>query len=77
VGLANSIGEALSAFSGAVTAQTSQQEVPNGSVPVTAANLANEGILGLAYDVGTAPVSYAKGKTDVPPVQALSSLPNE
>jgi len=77
VGLANDIGKALTAFSGAIVAQSNSQEVPKGSTPVSDANLVNEGILGLAYDVGTAPVSYAKGKTGVPPVQALNSLPNE
>lgn len=77
MGLANDIGQALTAFSGAVAAQSSSQEVPKRSVPVTEANTANEGLLGLAYDIGTAPLSYAKGVTEVPPVQALAALPNE
>lgn len=77
MGLANDIGTALSAFSGAIVAQTGSSDVPNGSIPTSGANQVNEGLLGLAYDIGTAPVSYAKGKTDVAPVQALASLPNE
>lgn len=77
MGLANDVGKALSAFSGAITAQASSQEVPKGSVPVSSANTSNEGMLGLAFDVGTAPVSYAKGKSEVPPVQALAALPSE
>lgn len=77
MGLANDIGEALSAFSGALVVQNNKQGIPAGVVPVTDANALNEGLLGLAYDVGTAPVSYAKDKTEVPPVQALTSLPTE
>lgn len=75
--MANDIGRALTVFSGAITAQGHQTGVPNGAVPVTDSNALNEGLLGLAYDVGTAPMSYAKDKTDVPPVQALTSLPTE
>lgn len=77
MGLANDIGVALSAFSGALVAQNNGQEVAKGSIPVTSANAVNEGLLGLAYDVGTAPRSFAKDKTEVPPVQALTSLPTE
>jgi hypothetical protein len=77
VGLANDIGKALYAFSGAVAAQSSQQEVPKGTTPVTQSNLVNEGLLGLAYDVGTAPVSYAKGPTKIATTQALNSFQNE
>lgn len=77
MGLANDLGKALMAFSGAIVSQSNQTGVPKVSVPVSDANSINEGLLGLAYDVGTAPVSYAKDKTEVPPVQALSSLPNE
>lgn len=74
MGLANDLGGALSAFSGALVAQSGQQEVPKDAVPVSAANLINEGLLGLVYDVGTAPVSYAKGPSEVPPIQSLTSL---
>jgi hypothetical protein len=77
VGLANDLGEALDAFSGAITAQSAQQEVPRGQMPTTAANGVNEGLLGLVYDVATAPVSYAKGKTDVPPIQSLGALQSQ
>jgi hypothetical protein len=77
VGLANDIGGALSAFSGALVAQGGQQEVPKDTVPVSAANLINEGLLGLVYDVGTAPVSYGKGPSDVRPIQALASMQDQ
>lgn len=77
MGLANDVGAALSAFSGALVAQNTQQEVPQGQVPVTSANALNEGLLGLAYDVGTAPMSYGKGKTDVPPIQSLTALQDQ
>ena len=74
MGLANDIGNTLYAFSGAITAQSNKQAVPKGQMPTTAANAATEGLLGLVYDVATAPVSYGKGPTDVPPVQALTAL---
>lgn len=77
MGLANNLGNALYAFSGAISAQSSQQAVPKGTTPITDANTSNEGLLGLAYDVATAPVSYGKGKTGVTPVQALGSFQNE
>lgn len=77
MGLANNLGNALDAFSGAIVAQANKQGVPKGASPVTDANGINEGLLGLAYDVATAPVSYAKGKTGVTPIQALNSFQNE
>lgn len=77
MGLANDVGRALSAFSGAVVAQKNAQGVPKGSIPVTDSNLVNEGLLGLTYDVGTAPISFAKGVSEVAPIQALGSLPTE
>ena len=77
MGLANNIGQAMDAFSGAVVAQTNQQEVPKGTVPVTQSNLINEGLLGLVYDVASAPKSYAKGPTSVVTTQALNSFKNE
>jgi hypothetical protein len=77
VGLANDLAGALSAFSGAVVAQNSSQEVPKDVIPVTQSNLINEGLLGLAYDVGTAPVSYAKGPTKIATTQALNSFQSE
>lgn len=77
MGLANDVGAAFSAFSGALVAQNSQQEIPKGQIPVSQANLVNEGLLGLAYDVGTAPVSFAKGPTKIATVQALNSFKNE
>lgn len=77
MGLANDLGAAYSAFSGALVAQSGQQEVPKGQMPATQANLVNEGLLGLVYDVGTAPVSYAKGPTKIATIQALNSFKNE
>lgn len=77
MGLANDVGAAYSAFSGALVAQGNQQEVPKGQMPATAANAFSEGLLGLAYDVGTAPVSFAKGPTKVATIQALNSFKNE
>lgn len=77
MGLANDLGNALSAFSGALVAQNGQQEVPKGQVPISEANLINEGLLGLVYDVATAPVSYAKGPTKVATVQGLGSYQSE
>jgi hypothetical protein len=77
VGLASDLGSALNAFSGAVVAQQGQQEVPKGTTPVTQSNLANEGLLGLAYDVATSPVSYAKGPTKIATIQHLNSFQNE
>jgi hypothetical protein len=77
MGLANDVGAALSAFSGAIVAQSSKQVVPKGTMPITDANTNNEGLLGLVYDVATAPTSYGKGKTEVSPVQALSSLQSQ
>lgn len=75
--MANDIGAALNAFSGAIVAQSGQQEVAPHITPVTQSNLVNEGLLGLAYDIGTAPVSYAKGPTKIATVQAMNSFQNE
>jgi hypothetical protein len=77
VGMASDIGQALSAFSGAVVAQNGQQAVPKGQIPVSQSNLVNEGLLGLVYDVATAPMSYAKGPSKIAPIQALNSFQNE
>lgn len=77
MGLASDLGQALSAFSGAIVAQSRQQGVPKGSTPVSQSNLVNEGLLGLAYDVATAPMSYAKGPTKIASIQALNSFQNE
>lgn len=62
-GLANRIGNAYDAFMGAVANQGNQQAEadPHGSAPATAANQITEGLLGLAYDVGTAPIGYHTG----------------
>jgi hypothetical protein len=46
-------------------------------MPVSASNLINEGLLGLVYDVATAPMAYAKGPSKIAPVQALRSFRNE
>ena len=75
--MANDIGKALNAFSGAIVAQNGQQEVPKSAIPVSASNLINEGLLGLTYDVATAPMSFAKGPTKIASVQALNSFQNE
>lgn len=75
--MANDIGQALGAFSGAVVAQNGQQDVPKGTIPVSQSNLINEGLLGLVYDVATAPMSYAKGPSKIAPIQALNSFQNE
>jgi hypothetical protein len=77
MGLANDVGSALNAFSGAIVAQTGQQEVAKTITPVTQSNLVNEGLLGLAYDVGTAPVGFAKGPTKIATVQHLNSFQSE
>jgi hypothetical protein len=62
-GLANRIGDAYTAFSGAIANQGSNSAVadPHGNGPATAANQVTEGLLGLAYDVGTAPIGYHIG----------------
>jgi hypothetical protein len=62
-GLANRVGDAYTAFSGAIANQGSTSAVadPKGQGPATAANNVTEGLLGLAYDVGTAPISYHTG----------------
>lgn len=77
MGLASDVGQALNAFSGAIVAQSGQQEVSKGVTPVTQSNLVNEGLLGLAYDIGTAPVGYAKGPTKIATIQHLNSFQNE
>lgn len=77
MGLANDLGSALNAFSGALVAQSNQQQVARHITPVTQANLVNEGLLGLVYDVATAPPSYAKGPSGIAATQALNSFQNE
>jgi hypothetical protein len=62
-GMANRIGDAYTAFSGAIANQGNGQAVadPKGQGPATAANQITEGLLGLSYDVGTAPIGYHTG----------------
>lgn len=62
-GLANRIGNAYESFAGAIANQGNQAAVtdPRGPAPATQANTITEGLLGLAFDVGTAPASWHRG----------------
>jgi hypothetical protein len=66
MGLANSVGTALDAFSGAVAVQSGADQAAGRAKndqwyqPVTAANGVTPGLLGTAYDVGTAPTMTAQ-----------------
>lgn len=81
-GLANRVGSAYEAFAGAIANQGSGSAVtdPRGPAPATAANNVTEGLLGLAYDVGTAPTSYhagPQGQIELPGHHGYEPLPEQ